>query len=274
MAANEPLHVERGAPIPLWPDGAPGVKEHTPPDIPNIVPYLLEKPERHGAVVVCPGGGYAGRADHEGAPIAQWLNGCGISAFVCNYRVTPYQHPYPSLDASRAVRWVRFHAAGWNVKPDRIGILGFSAGGHLASTVGTHYDSGDPQAPDPIDRVGSRPDAMILCYPVITFGEFRHEGSMVNLLGANPPEDLRASLSNEQQVTRNTPPTFLWHTADDEGVPAENSLLMAEALRRNGVPFELHVFQSGPHGLGLAPEHPHVAHWAEVCGEWLSKLGF
>jgi acetyl esterase/lipase len=274
MPARQAAVPETGVPIPLWPNVAPGLNEATPPEVPNIVPFVLRAEQARGAVVVCPGGGYAGRADHEGGPVAEWLNGLGLSAFVCNYRVTPYKHPYPSLDASRAVRWVHYHAEGWGITPERIGILGFSAGGHLASTVGTHYDAGNPQAEDPIDRVSSRPDAMILCYPVITFGEYRHHGSMVNLIGENPRDALRESLSNEKQVTPDTPPTFLWHTADDEGVPVANSLLMAEALAHARVPFELQVFQSGPHGLGLAPGDPHVAHWTELCGEWLLKLAF
>jgi acetyl esterase/lipase len=156
-----------------------------------------------------------------------------------------------------------------------VGILGFSAGGHLASTVGTHFGAGDPNAADPIDRQGSRPDAMILCYPVLTFEPpFRHEGSMYNLLGPNPPDDLRLSLSSETQVTAETPPTFLWHTADDAGVPVENSLLMAAALSAQHVPFELHVYPHGAHGLGLAPDDPHVGTWPTLCAQWLKGMGW
>jgi len=265
-----------GQRVPLWRDGAPQMAEGAQPgDAPTIVPFPVESAQPVGAVVVCPGGGYAGRADHEADPIAQWLNTYGIAGFVCHYRVAPYRHPVPLLDASRAVRWVRQHAEGFGVNPERVGILGFSAGGHLASTVGTHFDAGNPNAADPIDRQSSRPDAMILCYPVLTFQPpFWHEGSMHNLLGPNPPDDLRMSLSNETQVTEQTPPTFLWHTADDGGVPVENSLLMAGALSAHRIPFELHVYAHGAHGLGLAPDDPHVASWTRLCGEWLKGRGW
>jgi acetyl esterase/lipase len=225
-------------------------------------------------VIVCPGGGYGGRAPHEGEPIALWLNSIGVSAFVLDYRVAPYRNPCELMDAQRAIRYVRSHARDFNIDPKHIGILGFSAGGHLASSAGTHYDNGKPDAADPVDRMSCRPDTMILCYAVITFGEFGHNGSMVNLLGPDPPQDLRDLFSNEKQVTAHTPPTFLWHTEDDPGVPVENSLLFAQALRRNKVSFELHIFKTGRHGLGLAPGDPHVGAWMQSCGEWLKKLGF
>jgi len=263
-----------GQQIPLWSGATPGLDTATPTHVPTIIPFPVERPEPAGAVVVCPGGGYSGRAPHEADPIARRLNDFGIAGFVCHYRVAPYRHPFPMLDAQRAVRWVRAHAAEYNVDPQKVGILGFSAGGHLASTVTTHYDVGDPNAADPVDRMSCRPDASILCYAVISFGRFRHTGSMVNLLGETPPEELRQSLSNETQVTPDTPPTFLWHTADDGGVPVQNSLLFADALACQRVPFELHVYQSGQHGLGLAPEKPHIATWSQLCGEWLNGLGF
>jgi acetyl esterase/lipase len=262
------------AAFPLWPDGAPGLDQATPAFDPTLTPYLCAAATPTGCVIVLPGGGYAGRADHEGEPIARWPNSLGLSAFVCDYRVAPYRHPYPSLDAGRAVRWVRAHAAEYGVLPDRIGLLGFSAGGHLAATVGTHFDAGDPGATDPVARVSNRPDALVLCYPVISFGPGGHQGSMHNLLGEGPAPELVRSLSNELQVTADTPPTFLWHTADDEGVPVRNSLLFAAALAAHGVPHELHVYQSGPHGLGLAEAYPHVATWTRLCGEWLQGLGF
>ncbi len=260
--------------IPLWPDGAPGADSASETFEPYLVPHLVETTTPHGAVIVCPGGGYSGRAAHEGDPIAEWLNSLGIASFVCHYRVAPYRHPYPLLDAQRAVRWVRTHGATWHIDPTKIGILGFSAGGHLVSTVGTHFDAGEASAADPVNRASSRPDALILCYPVISFGEWRHHGSMVNLIGEDPDPALRHSLSNEHQVTAETPPTFLWHTADDAGVPVDNSLLFAAALARCRVPFELHVFASGPHGLGLAPQDPHVGAWSRLAGEWLHALGF
>ncbi len=261
-------------PQPLWPAGAPGRDTAEPRFEPTLTPYLVAADRPRGTVVVCPGGGYGGRAPHEGEPIALMLNKFGISAAVCDYRVAPYRHPHPLLDAQRAIRTVRHHAKDWHVDPTRVAILGFSAGGHLASTAATHWDLGDPHATDPIDRLAGRPDAAILCYPVISFAEFGHTGSMHNLLGPNPDPALRENLSNEKQVNAKTPPTFLWHTADDGGVPVENSLLFASALRRAGVPFELHVYQHGAHGLGLAPGDPHVATWARLCGEWLMGLGF
>lgn len=258
----------------LWPSGAPGAVGDTKEDKPSIVPYVVDAGVMHGAVIVCPGGGYAMKASHEGEPIALWLNSIGISAFVLNYRVAPYKHPYPLMDAQRAVRYVRYHADRWRIDPHHIGVLGFSAGGHLASTIGTHYDSGRADANDPVDRVSCRPDAMVLCYPVITFGQYRHDGSMVNLIGSNSPDELRNSLSNELQVTPDTPPTFLWHTADDDVVPVENSLLFAEALSRCGVSFELHIYAHGQHGLGLALDDQHVGTWSQLCGQWLKELGF
>jgi acetyl esterase/lipase len=261
---------DTAAPFPLWPD-----QPASPDDVaPRLTPFLLNGPEPTGAVIVCPGGGYARRAPHEGAPVAEWLNSLGIAAFVLDYRVAPHRHPLPLGDAQRAIRTVRQRAEEWAIRPDRIGILGFSAGGHVAASAGTHFGGGKPQAADPIERQSCRPDALVLCYAVLTFGEFRHEGSMVNLLGEEPPEELRNLLSNELQVTSDTPPTFLWHTGDDAGVPVENSLLFAGALRRNGVPFALHVFPHGRHGLGLATDDPVVGAWPALCGQWLRALGF
>lgn len=260
--------------IPLWPDGAPGLDQASPAFDPTITAYPCAGHDPAGAVIICPGGGYVGRAPHEGEPIARWLNSLGLHAFVCDYRVAPYRHPYPSLDARRAVRWVRAHAQDYGINPHRVGLLGFSAGGHLVATVGTRFSHGDPGVADPVEQLSCRPDALILCYPVISFGPYRHEGSMHNLLGDDPSPDLVTALSNELQVTADTPPTFLWHTADDAGVPVENSLLFAQALSAHGVPHELHVFQSGRHGLGLAEQDPHVATWSRLCGEWLLGLGF
>jgi acetyl esterase/lipase len=235
---------------------------------------VLDTPTPHAAIVVCPGGGYTIRAEHEGEPVARWLNSIGLPAFVCHYRVQPFRHPCAFDDARRALRWVRHHAPQWRIDPNRVGMLGFSAGGHLVSTVGTHWDYGDPRADDPLERISCRPDAMVLCYPVITLGEHGHQGCATNLLGDEPDETLRGELSNETQVTPETPPTFLWHTADDAGVSVKHSLLFAEALDRCGVLFELHVFQSGAHGLGLAPDDPAVSAWTSLCEEWLRGLGF
>lgn len=261
--------------IELWPEGAPYARGNEAEDRPAITPYLVEGTDGPvSLVVVCPGGGYTHRANHEGEPIAKWLNTLGISAVVLDYRVGPYQHPAPLGDAQRAIRYVRSRAAEWNVDPNRVGILGFSAGGHLASTAGTHYDNGNPEAADPIEQRSSRPDFMVLCYPVISFGEYRHNGSRVNLIGENPPEELVSLLSNELQVTEDTPPSFIWHTSDDPAVPVENALLFASALSRNKVPFELHSYMTGRHGLGLALDHPEAVTWTELCARWLKRLGY
>lgn len=262
-------------PLPLWPNGVPGLMEADPIHVPTMVPFPVDRGEPAGAVVVLPGGGYAGRAPHEADPIARWLNSAGIAAFVCHYRVAPYHWPRPWQDACQAIRWVRANAAEWNVNPDKVGILGFSAGGHLCSTVGTHYDLGDPAATEPMARQSCRPDALVLCYPVINLYEpFGHLGSMYNLLGDTPDEELRRSLCNETQVNGDTPPTFLWHTADDEGVPVENSLMFATSLAKYNVPFGLHVYPHGQHGLGLAVGDPEVGTWPDLCATWLKKLGF
>ena len=242
--------------------------------------YPAPTAERRGSVIVCPGGGYQGLAAHEGEPVARRLNRAGIAAFLLRYRLTPNHYPAQLEDASRAVRLVRARADEFNVHRDRIGILGFSAGGHLVTTLATHFDAGDAAAADPVARESSRPDAVVACYPVVSMTTLCHEGCRDNLLGPNAPEALAREVSNELHVTAETPPTFLWHTAEDAGVPVGHSLLMAEALSRAGVPFELHVFPHGQHGLGLADETsdrgnlPAVAQWAQLCVTWLESLGF
>jgi acetyl esterase/lipase len=259
---------------PLWPAGSLGAGTYDAGDHPAITPCLVPSDRLHGAVIVCPGGGYARRAPHEGEPVARWLNSLGISAFVLSYRVAPYRHPHPLADAQRAIRYVRAHAGRWHIDPARVGILGFSAGGHLAATAATHFDGGNPAAADPVERAGSRPDAVILCYPVISFVQHAHQGSARNLLGDDPSEEQRRLLSNELHVTAETPPAFLWHTAEDGGVPVENSLVFGAALRRHGVPFALHVFPHGRHGLGLAQDTPLVSTWPDLCAAWLRSLSF
>ena len=264
-------------PMPLWPDGAPNAIGKDALDIPTITPYLAPKETATGAaVVVLPGGGYTKLSDvKEGSDIAKWLNTLGISAFVVKYRLGPrYNQPNQLLDAARAMRTVRSKAKEWGVDANRIAILGFSAGGHLASTLGTHFDAGKPDAKDEIDHVSSRPDAMILLYPVITMGEFTHAGSKKYLLGENPTPELVKLYSNELQVTKNTPPTFIFHTMTDATVPVENAMLFASALRKNGVPFEFHLYEQGPHGVGLAPTNPYLASWAARCADWLALRGF
>ena len=261
-------------PVFLWPQGAPGAKGDSPEDRPRLTPYLPRKKGPRPAVIVCPGGGYGGRAPHEGEPVARWLCSLGVAGIVLDYRVAPYRHPIPLGDAQRAVRTARARAGEWGIDPDRVGILGFSAGGHVAVSAATIFDAGKADAADSIDRQSCRPDALIACYPVVTFGEFRHDGSMRNLLGQEVDEHLRQYLSLENRVTAQTPPTFLWHTGDDEGVPVENSLLLAAALRRCRVPVALHVFPHGQHGLGLAGDHPTARAWTGLCAEWLAEIGF
>ena len=267
-------------PFPLWPDGAPGALGKEEKDIPTLTPFFANPDKATGAaMVVCPGGGYGGLAPHEGRDYAMWLNELGISAFVLKYRLGPggYRHPSMLNDAARAVRLVRSKAGEWKLDPKRVGIIGSSAGGHLTSTLLTHFDSGKADAADPIERQSSRPDLGILCYPVITLGEKTHQGSKTNLLGNNPPAELVQLLSNELQVTKDTPPTFLFHTAEDKAVPVENSLLFAQALAKNGVPFSLHVYPKGPHGIGLGTRSwdPEARHpWTTQCALWLKEQGF
>ena len=262
----------------LWPEGAPGALGREPEDKPKLTLYPVPAARANGAaVVVCPGGGYRTLAsDHEEKQVAEWLNTLGVSAFVLQYRVGPrYRHPAPLADAQRALRLVRSRSREWAVDPARVGVLGFSAGGHLASTTGTHFDEGDPQSADPVERMGSRPAFLILAYPVISFTEaFAHSGSRQSLLGETPDPKLVRELSNELHVTARTPPTFLFHTADDTGVPVENSLAFFQALHAAGVPAELHVFPKGPHGVGLAPDDPALSQWPKLCGAWLRAMGF
>ena len=265
--------------LPLWPGGVPGSKGNDPKlDIPTLTVYPAPANKAAGsAVVICPGGGYGGLAvDHEGVQVADWLNKNGIMAVILRYRLGPrYHHPAMLDDAGRAIRTVRFHAKDWGIEPNKIAILGFSAGGHLASTAGTHFDAGKADAKDPIDRLSSRPDRMILLYPVIALATpFGHGGSLKNLLGENPPADLVESLSNERQVTPETPATFLAHTNEDTGVPPENSLLFAMALRKAKVPLELHLFEKGRHGLGLGGDNAAFSAWPALCVEWLKVQGF
>jgi acetyl esterase/lipase len=263
--------------MPLWPAGAPGAKGSQPEDIPTLAIYQPPADKATGAaVVVCPGGGYRNLADHEGHAIAVWLNSIGVTGIVLKYRLGPrYQHPAMMNDVLRAIRTARAKAAEWKIDPARIAVMGFSAGGHLASTAATHFDDGNPQSSDPIERFSSRPDLAILCYPVITLdGPATHRGSRQNLLGENPPADLVDLMSNEKQVTSRTPPTFFFHTQDDSAVPVENSLLFAAALRREQVPYELHVYEKGRHGVGLAQDKPALATWPTLLENWLRARNF
>ncbi len=259
----------------LWPNGAPGALGDGDLDKPSITPYLAKSPNGT-AVIVCPGGSYMHLAmDHEGVQVAQWLNSIGISAFVLKYRLGPrYHHPVMIQDAQRAIRTVRSKAASLGIQPDRIGIWGFSAGGHLASTAATHFDAVDAQAVDPIDRVSSRPDFAILAYAVISLdSEYVHAGSRKNLLGDSPDPKLVSELSNDERVTAQTPPTFLFHTTADATVPVENSVRFYLACRKAGVPVEMHIFEKGAHGVGLAPTDATLSAWSGLVANWLRTRG-
>ncbi|MCC7085905.1 MAG: alpha/beta hydrolase [Pirellulales bacterium] len=264
--------------IKLWEKGAPGTPATKPQDEPIL---LMTQPAAAAAiptaVIVVPGGGYGSLAmDHEGQQIAEWLNGMGISAFILKYRMhaTGHMHPVPMMDGQRAIRTVRARAKEWNISPERIGVIGFSAGGHLTSTLGTHFDAGDPKSADPVEQVGSRPDFLILCYPVIsTTADYAHIGSVGNLLGPNPDAKLLEHLSSEKQVTARTPPTFIFQTTQDTGVPAENCIAFYLALHKAGVPVEMHIFESGRHGVGLAKGLGATSKWPELCHEWLKAHG-
>ena len=269
--------VEPPTPRPLWPEGAPGAQGKGPADVPTITVYPAPAGGgKAAAVVVCPGGGYGGLAAHEAEPVAQWLNTLGVTGVVLRYRHGPrYGHPVPLADARRAIRTVRHRAAEWNVDPNRVGVLGFSAGGHLAATASTQFDAGDPNATDPIERQSSRPDVSVLVYPVITMTDpHTHAGSRRNLLGEKPTGGQIEAQSAEKNVTKDTPPAFLFHTADDAAVPVENALAYAGALRRHGVPFELHVYEKGRHGVGLATDDPVLGTWPARCADWLAAKGF
>lgn len=277
-----PIFAAEPVEITLWQSDAPHSAGQEAGDQPRLHLYRVDSDKPAPAIVILPGGGYGHlAADHEGSQIAKFFNDHGMTAAVCFYRHRGqgnsgkgYGHPIPLLDAQRAVRMVRANAKQWNVDPQKVGIIGFSAGGHLASTVSTHFDSGDSKADDSVNRVSSRPDFAILGYPVISLGEpHTHKGSQRNLLGENPDPELVRSLSNEKAVTAQTPPTFLFHTAEDKGVPAENSLVYISALIRAGVPAELHLFETGRHGIGLGADQPGAKKWPELCVTWLQNRG-
>ncbi|MBM4155398.1 MAG: alpha/beta hydrolase [Lentisphaerae bacterium] len=272
-AAQGPLPVLR-----LWAGDAPGAKGQAPHDVPEVVPWLPDGPGPFPAIVVLPGGGYGALAPHEGPGYAGWLQTNGIAAFVVKYRLGPhgYRHPCMLQDAARAVRTVRAKASEWRVDPARIGIMGSSAGGHLASTALTRFDAGDPSSPDPVERQSSRPDFGVLCYAVISLkAPIGHVGSGRNLLGDNPDAALLDSLCNDSQVTKDTPPTFLWSLDKDPVVKVENSMAFAAALSRCGVPLEFHAYPGDKHGTGLKnyPVDESLHPWAPALLRWLSVRG-
>lgn len=267
---------------PLWPGGAPGSSARAEGDVPKLIITRADTDETTAAIVILPGGGYHGHAmDHEGYQFADWFRSLGMTSAICTYRLrgkgndgNGYGHPRPMQDAQRAVQTLRARAKELNIDPGRIGAIGFSAGGHLCSTISTHFDDGDSSSDDPIARFSSRPDFSILCYPVIAFGkEFTHKGSQRNLIGSEPGPALIEHLSNERQVTAKTPPTFLFHTIEDTAVPVENSTHYFAACKEKGVSAELHVFPKGRHGLGLAKNTPGASQWPTLCERWLQSIG-
>jgi len=264
-------------PIRLWAGDAPGALGQRPQDIPTLTPFLADKAKDTGAsMVIFPGGGYGGLAEHEGTGYAEFLAAHGISAYVLKYRLgsNGYRHPVMLNDAARAVRMIRAFAKRDGRDPARIGVIGSSAGGHLASTIVTHFDAGKPSDPDPIERESSRPDLGVLCYAVISLGEFTHAGSKKNLLGATPEPELVKLLSNELQVTKDTPPCFLWHTVEDKAVPVENTLLFAAALRQAGGFPSVHIYEKGSHGLGLGRPSKPAPPWGDQLLYWFSERKF
>lgn len=286
MALSLPVAAQPQQEWPLWPAAAPGALGTDPvKDVPTLTPYWPAVDKATGAsVVICPGGGYGGLAAHEGRDYALWLNERGVAGFVLKYRLgsSNYRHPAMLNDVSRAIRTIRAKAIEWKLDPKRIGVMGSSAGGHLASTALTHFDAGQADAADPIERASSRPDLGILCYPVISMGPMTHQGSKNNLLSQNPSPELVTLLSNELQVSKDTPPCFIWHTWEDSAVKVENALEFAAALRRNDVLFDLHVYQKGAHGLGLGvrPYEPGKTElsklhpWTRDLSFWLGQQNF
>lgn len=276
VSAQEP-DTKKPETLLLWPDGAPGALGDAAKDKPKLIIYHAAKAKTpRASIVICPGGGYGGLAmGHEGHQIAKWLNTLGMTGVILDYRHRGkgYGHPTPLGDAQRAVRIARFHAGDWNLDPNKIGILGFSAGGHLASSASVHFDKGHPDSKDPVDKQSCRPDFSVLCYPVIAFDEaFTHRGSQRNLLGKQPDPGLVRKMSSEKQVTAATPPAFLFHTTADRAVPVQNSLVYYMALTRHKVPCELHVFEKGRHGIGLGKGHA-AEKWPELCRRWLVTRG-
>jgi acetyl esterase/lipase len=244
----------------LWKDRAPMALGDSEEDRPRVTPYLVSS-AKAPVFIVCPGGAYVYRAAHEGEPIALWLNSLGISAFVLDYRVAPYQPDVSFLDAKRAIRLIRSQATEWNIDAERIGVIGFSAGGHLAALMGTRFDAGDSAAEDPIERMDSRPQLLVLAYPFISVS-----------LESEPkvPEDF----APDKWITASTPPTFLWHTSDDARVLVANSIRFAEGLGLFNIPYSLHIFAKGQHGLGLAEDHPECSAWTSLCAKWLQGQNF
>jgi acetyl esterase/lipase len=275
------------SPMPLWKGEVPFAVGTSDTDKPSLTFYRPPADKANGtAVVVCPGGGYGGLAmDHEGKQVAEFLNGLGVAAFVLKYRIANKErpgplHPAPLTDAQRAIRMVRADAKLFGIDPARVGIWGFSAGGHLASSAGTHFDDGDKESKDPIDRQSCRPDFLILSYPVISMENgVAHGGSRNNLIGPKPDDKLVENLSNEKQVTKNTPPTFIFQTSADTVVLPENAVRFYLACKKAGVPVEMHIYEKGRHGVGLGKDpkwtggEKSIENWPDRLTEWMKARG-
>jgi acetyl esterase/lipase len=263
--------------VPLWNGPAPQSHGTTPKDIPTLTVFLPDNPiQPTPAIMICPGGAYAFLSmETEGLNEAKYFQKHGVAAFVLSYRlpINGYRHPVPLMDAQRAIRLIRSHATDWKINPKKTGVMGFSAGGHLASTLDTHFDAGNPQAADPVDRLSSRPDFAVLVYPVISMKDgLTHAESRQNLIGPNPDPALVANLSNETQVTANTPPTLLVHAVDDSAVPVANSRLMYAALQKAGVPSAIHEYPHGGHGFGYGPNQTNAPPgWLDKAYDWLKS---
>ena len=287
LATTLPAQSPPPQPGPLWSGKAPLAVVDSPSDRPDLTAYLVPAEKANGAaVVICPGGGYGFlAADHEGKQVAEFFNSLGVQAFVLKYRIVQKDRPgplgkAPLLDAQRAIRTVRAKAKDHGIDPTRIGLIGFSAGGHLASTAGTHFDDGDKNAADPIDQVSSRPDWLVLGYPVVSMEPgVTHGGSRNNLLGKEPDAKLVEEFSNEKQVTEKTPPTFIFHTDEDKAVPVENALRFYLALKKAKVPGEIHIYEKGRHGVGLGSDpkwtggDSYTASWPQHLAAWLKVRG-
>jgi acetyl esterase/lipase len=258
----------------LWPKGAPLANGTDEKDKPRIAVFLPKQPSTTSSVIICPGGGYGGLSEPgEGSDLAIWFNGLGLTAFVLEYRVSPYHHPVELMDAARGMRWVRSHAAEYHISPDRIGIVGSSAGGHLAATLSTLYDEGDKSAEDPIDRLSSKPAFTILLYPVLSPQAKGTEGSLKKLLGEPLDPKSVELLSPEKHVTAQTPPAFLAAADDDHSVDATNSAIYWKALHDAAVPAELHIFQRGAHGFGVGWADFITGQWRQLCINWMLYRG-
>jgi acetyl esterase/lipase len=280
-AASPVAAPAEGRSILLWPNGAPGaLTDGGALDTPQLIIYTPPSNPTRTGVIICPGGAYMHLSMvKEGSDVAAWLNARGVAGFVLQYRLGPrYHYPAQFDDITRAMRYVRANAAAMGIDPKHIGVMGFSAGGSLAAIVSTHYDAGHTDSADPIEQASSRPDFSILCYGVLSMHEdITHPASRLNLLGPNPDRKLVDLLSNEDQVTADTPPAFLYHTASDQTVPVINSVLYFEALKKAGVGAELHIFENGPHGTGLAqniPGLPALAEWPSLLANWMRANGW